>query len=671
MAVLKGNPWLLHGDTLGREPAPKNPNAHLGGWHNIPKDIIKTSGSNPAPTKNPLSISSQDLNNKGLAGLNPNAGFKKEAPLWQSLTMYQGEPVWHSNSPNKIKVSVKEAFPDSTPWHKTKIPSRPSGHYANWQPVPDRPGYFKTTMGYGNYGAYNWRVPGEFKTGKIDDYSGYGHNPTTGASWQYQLTKGIEDQDAWWGDRDAQDLLTFGSAGGRGDWEDNINYYGDEEDFNWYDFSAVDAARDKNYTAQEQLELLPENNNKDPWDTIGTYWSSLDASNPIPQGSATDFDRRDTDTWSDWMKSQPYSGFKNYWDYDRAATAYTKKQSAASEMYFDQDAGEWLLRTPDKYHSYNPGGSNYDPRFSMSFEQAKADKGWTSFVPQDHRSWKRGDKPLTPIPDRPIEIAHLEHKPDSRKHHTGVGALLNLEDAGGGLYDVRDQQWKYILGKDYVPGDPEENRRRWEDMHTRSGEHLSSNRYGTSGQTQTSLDSSDAKKADKFRNMYGQHPLIASTNLNDLGLYIGSPSTELATVPSGTKTKPNPTKLGIRDWVTDLAKKTVYPNIEKSVMDKVNELLGNKSLSPERAELLKQNENVSNVDPWFHAIAGEENAQKIKSWLIKDYTDKIYYGNNPLSKSLKDQSFWGAAKTLYEILNLGLKGSEQQKQFFNVQKYLK
>ena len=483
----------------------KNPLAHLGGWHNIPKDIVKTGGTQPT-TKNTLSISSQP---------------------WSNLPMYQGEPVWHSNSPGTLKTSIKEAFPDSTPWHATKIPSRPSGHYANWQPVKDRPGYFQTTMGYGNYGSYNWRVPGEFKTGKIDDYSGYGHNPTTGASWQYQLKKGIEDQDAWWGDRDAQDLLTFGSAGGRGDWEDNINYYGDEEDFSWYDFSAVDAARDKNYTAQEQLELLPENNNKDPWDTIGTYWSSLDASNPIPQGSATDFDRRDTDTWSDWMKSQPYSGFKNYWDYDRAATAYTKKQSAASEMYFDQDAGEWLLRTPDKYHSYNPGGSNYDPRFSMSFEQAKADKGWTSFVPQDHRSWKRGDKPLTPIPDRPIEIAHLEHKPDSRTHHTGVEALLDLEDAGGGLYDVQDRQWKRILGKDYVPGDPEENRRRWEDMHTRSGEHLSSNRYGTSGQTQTSLDPSDAWNAEKFLSMYGPGTNVAGLDLNNLGLLIGSPMESL------------------------------------------------------------------------------------------------------------------------------------------------
>jgi len=332
---------------------------------------------------------------------------------------------------------------------------------------------------------------------------------------------------------------------------------------NWaetnYDLSAVDAARDKNYTAQEQLALLPENNNKDPWHTIDSHWSSMDARNPLPQGSARDFDRRDTSTWSDWMKSHPYSGFKNYWDYERAETAYTKKQSAASEMYFDQDAGEWYLKTPDKYHSYNPGGSNYDPRFSMSFEQAKADKGWTSFVPQDHRSWKRGDDPLTPIPDYLSEggedLAFLnwgkQEPPDPSKRlpHGPRTNILNYYNSGGSMGEI-PEGWTEEDVREYIRNEQEG----FQSRSALKGTEIA-DISGTPGTT--SFDFSNEWE-NKFLNMYGQEfPLIAGIGLSDLGINIGS--NPLA--PTVQTLKRIPKEIG--NWVEDKTKEGIGGGYDK------------------------------------------------------------------------------------------------------------
>ena len=580
---IANNPYV-HGDTLGRDLNTNNgttkttpgtlhndikwaPDSDTSGWHKIPKDIIRVSETQPTtPTNNPLSISSEKLKSQGLVGLNPNAGLKKEVPktqptkslnpqaaalleaikaanageadAWKHLTMYQGEPVWRSTSPNKLKVSIKEAFPDSTPWHQNKIKDRPSGHYANWQPLKDREGYFGTTMGYGTHSAYNWRVPGQFKRGKIDDYSGYGHNPTTGASWQYQLKKGIDNLDDWWAQREAEDLELFGSPEGRANWE-NLIHSSDtrSEDFKW----------DPNWIPTPLEEEI-----------------STEPSEPIAEIPPEP------------IAEIPQTGGKT----DLA-------------LDFIQEAQEELNTIPTIPDQLNEGGED------LAF--------WGKKEPPD--------------PSK-----RLPHGPRTNVH--------NWYNSGGSLGEI-PEGWTEEDVEEYMRNEQEG----FQSRSIKKGIKIA-DVAGTPGKI--SLDSSGEWNANNLSNMFSG-PLVAGDVQNLTGL-----------------------NLDIRNWVTDFAKKTVYPNVKKSVAEEINRKLGNKGLSPERAKLMKQKANVSNVDPWLHVAAGgEEGVQQIKSWLTKDYADRIYYGHNPLSKSLNDQSLWGAAKTLYEILNLGLKGPEQQRQYFN------
>ena len=252
------------------------------------------------------------------------------------------------------------------------VKGKPTGHYAYFNPIEGKSGYYSAYMGYGFDPATVWRVPGSYKSGKVSDTSGFGHNKSTGASWQYQLNKGVDDRDAWWKDREALDLAAFGSADGRASWEDLIAES---------DISADDWAWDPDH---EPMEIPPFDESPDlgippPGGDWQQHENGRWFKTELIGGSLWSPSAYNKTTWWDELSDEDKQGIYSAvpeQDLGTEQRRFSDEPNQTKEEYFGGDVNKSAKELGITEQEFNLGkeqgifkpGSNYnDPYFDQSY----------------------------------------------------------------------------------------------------------------------------------------------------------------------------------------------------------------------------------------------------------------------------------------------------------------